>query len=181
MTQLQVAFTETISKNLKESLGLDNSFAVPRLTKIIVNMGVRDALSDKKSIENAKVVMGQITGQKPKVTKAKKSISNFKLREGDEVGLVVTMRGKRMYNFFDKLVSIVIPRFRDFHGLKRTSFDGHGNYTMGFVEFTVFPEIDQGKTERVQGLEIVVVTTAKNDTEGMALLEALGIPFQKTK
>ena len=142
-------------------------------------MGVKDAIADKKNMEKAAETLALISGQKPKVMKAKKSISTFKLREGDEIGLVATLRGERMYDFYDKLVSIVFPRLRDFHGVRRTSFDGHGNYTLGFSESTVFPEIDPGKVERVQGLEISIVTTARNNKEGEALLEALGMPFVK--
>ena len=130
-------------------------------------------------MEKAAETLALISGQKPKVMKAKKSISTFKLREGDQIGLVATLRGERMYDFYDKLVSIVFPRLRDFHGVKRNSFDGHGNYTLGFAESSVFPEIDPGKMDKVQGLELSIVTTAKNDKEGEALLEALGMPFIK--
>lgn len=142
-------------------------------------MGVKDALSDKKNIEKAIEVLGQITGQKPKITKAKKAISTFKLREGDEIGLMVTLRGKRMYDFFQKLVGVVLPRLRDFHGVPTKSFDGRGNYSLGFAESLVFPEIDPGKIDKIQGLEITIVTTAKDDKEGFALLKSLGMPFSK--
>lgn len=164
---------------VQKELGINNPMSVPKLSKIIVNVGVKDALSDKKSIEKVAGIIGQITGQKPKVTVAKKSIATFKLREGDKIGLVVTLRGKRMHNFFKKLVSIVLPRIRDFRGVKSTSFDGKGNYTLGFTEYTVFPEIDPGKVEKVQGLEISIVTTAKDNKEGLALLRIMGMPFQK--
>ena len=160
---------------------IKNPMAVPALSRIVVNMGVKDALIDKKNIEKAKAVLTQITGQKPKVTAAKKAIAAFKLRIGDEIGLVVTLRGKRMHDFFTKLIAIVLPRFRDFHGVKKESFDGHGNYTLGFPESAVFPEIDPGKVDRIQGLEISIVTTAKNDKEGYTLLKALGMPFAKVK
>jgi len=176
---LQEKFTKEIAGQLKKELGIKINMALPKLLKIVVNMGVKDALLDKKSVEKAAGVIAQITGQKPKITKAKKSISTFKLREGDEVGLVVTLRGKRMYNFFEKITSIVLPRLRDFHGVRTTSFDKHGNYTLGFVESAVFPEIDQSKVDRIQGLEISVVTTAKDDKDGLALLKALGMPFKK--
>lgn len=168
-------------KQLKEKLGIKNSYAIPRLSKIVVNMGVKDALSDKKNIEKAAAILAKISGQKPKITKAKKAISTFKLREGDEIGLVVTLRGKRMYDFYEKLANIVLPRLRDFRGVPRTSFDGHGNYTLGFAESTVFPEIDPATVDRAQGLEIVIVTTAKNNEKGFALLETLGMPFEKVK
>jgi len=170
---------EEKQKQLKEKLGIKNVHAVPRLSKIVLNMGVRDVLSDKKNLEKAGSMLSKISGQKPKVTKAKKAISTFKLREGDEIGLVVTLRGKRMYDFFEKLVNIVLPRIRDFHGVSRKSFDGRGNYTLGFEESAVFPEIDPATIDKAQGLEIAIVTTAKDNNEGTALLEVLGMPFVK--
>jgi large subunit ribosomal protein L5 len=168
-----------ITKKVQEELGIKNVMETPKITKIVVNMGVKNALSDKKNIESAATVLTQITGQKPKVTKAKKSIASFKLREGDQIGLMVTLRGKRMNNFYNKLITIVLPRIRDFHGVKRTSFDGKGNYALGFSEQTVFPEIDPGKADKVQGLEICIVTTAKDNTQGLKLLEVMGMPFVK--
>ena len=179
MEPLQQRFQKTITQELKKQLGLANTMAVPRLSKIVVNMGVKDAIADKKNIERAAVAVATITGQKAKITKAKQSIAGFKLRENDPIGLVVTLRGKRMYAFFDKLVKIVLPRIRDFHGVKRTSFDGRGNYTLGFVDYTVFPEIDPGSVERMQGMEIVFVTSANENNSGMKLLEAMGMPFTK--
>lgn len=173
-----------MKEELQKQLGIKNSMAVPRLTKIVINMGVKDALADKKNIEKAASVLMQLTGQKPKVAAAKKSIASFKLRQGDKIGLVVTLRGKKMRDFFTKLVSVVLPRFRDFHGLKKESFDRCGNYTIGLAESSVFPEIDPGKVDAVlvrQGLEITIVTTAKNDKEGFELLKALGMPFTKTQ
>lgn len=172
---------EEKQKQLMEKLGIKNIHAVPRLSKIVVNMGVRGVLSDKKNLEKAQGLLSKISGQKPKVTKAKKAISTFKLRQGDEIGLVVTLRGKRMQSFFEKLTGIVLPRLRDFRGVPRTSFDGHGNYTLGFTESTVFPEIDPSAVESSQGLEVVIVTTAKNNEEGYSLLENLGMPFEKVK
>ena len=179
MDSLQKNYQTKLAKDLQEKLSLKNPMAVPRLTKIVVNMGVKDAVADRKRIDQTREVLVKITGQKPKTTKAKKSIASFKLREGEEIGLVVTLRGKRMYEFFDKLVKIVLPRLRDFHGLKRTSFDGRGNYALGFTEYSVFPEIDMGQVERVQGMEMIFVTSAPTDEQGLALLEALGIPFTK--
>jgi large subunit ribosomal protein L5 len=176
---LQDKFNTEIAKALQEKLGIKNVNAVPTLSRIVVNMGVKDALADKKNVEKAAGTMAQVTGQKPKVMKAKKSIAAFKLRAGDEVGLMVTLRGKRMYDFYQKLVTIIFPRFRDFHGVKKESFDGHGNYTLGFAESTVFPEIDASKVESIQGLEISIVTTAKNNEQGYELLKALGMPFVK--
>ncbi|MCL4353887.1 50S ribosomal protein L5 [Patescibacteria group bacterium] len=176
---LEERFNKEISKKIKTDLNIKNPMALPKLLKIVVNMGVKDALADKKNIEKAGVILTQIVGQKPKIMKAKKSISTFKLRQGDQIALVTTLRGKRMYGFFEKITNIVLPRLRDFRGVRRTSFDGRGNYTLGFPESSVFPEIDPSKVDRIQGLEIVIVTTAKDDKQGLALLEALGMPFQK--
>lgn len=164
---------------LKEKLGIQNIHAVPKLSKIVVNMGVKDALSDKKNIEKGALMMSKITGQKAKVMKAKKAISTFKLRQGDEIALMVTLRGKRMYDFYEKLTKIVLPRIRDFRGVGRKSFDGKGNYTLGFAESTVFPEIDPATVDRIQGLEVTIVTTAKDNNQGLVLLEILGMPFVK--
>lgn len=170
---------EEKQKQLKEKLGIKNVHAVPKLSKIVINMGVKDVLSDKKNLEKASAQLSKISGQKPKITRAKKAISTFKLREEDEIGLVATLRGKRMYNFFEKLIGIVLPRLRDFRGIPRKSFDGHGNYTLGFEESTVFPEVDPATVDKAQGLEVVIVTTAKDNNEGLALLEILGMPFVK--
>lgn len=174
-------FTEEKLPKLGQDLGIKNIFAVPRLSKIVVNMGVRDVLLDKKNMEKGESLLVRITGQKPKIVKAKKSISTFKLRKGEEIALMVTLRGKRMYDFFEKLTKIVLPRLRDFRGVKRDSFDKMGNYTFGFSEVGVFPEIDPSTVDRAQGLEITIVTTAKNNKEGLALLEALGMPFEKER
>lgn len=182
MDNLQNRFKKQIAVNLQKELGLKNPMSVPSLSKIVVNMGVKDAILDKKNLEKATAILSQVTGQKPKWTTGKKSISSFKLREGDRIGLVVTLRGKKMYDFFERLVSVVMPRFRDFHGARKVSFDGNGNYTLGFVESTVFPEIDPGKFDPVagrQGFEVTVVTTAKDDKSSFALLKAMGMPFQK--
>lgn len=179
MSVLEEKYKKEIVLNLQKSLGIKNPMAVPKLSKIVVNIGVKDAILDKKNIEKVENILSQITGQKPKVTKAKKSISSFKLREGDKIGLMTTLRSKRMYDFFEKLVSIVLPRLRDFHGVLRKSLDEQGNYTIGFTECTVFPEIDPGKIDKIQGLEITIVTTAKDKKEGMALLENLGMPFEQ--
>ncbi len=176
---LQEKFNKEIIKTLKEKFGIKNVHDIPRLSKIVINMGVKDAVVDKKNIEKSAEVLIQITGQKPRVNKAKKSIASFKVREGDQVGLTVTLRGKRMYDFYQKLTSIVFPRLRDFHGVKTTSFDGRGNYTLGFAEASVFPEIDPSKIDRPQGLEISVITTAKTNEQGLELLRALGMPFVK--
>lgn len=181
MNSLQEKFKKEILKVLQTNLGIKNVHEVPQLLKIVINMGVKDALADKKNIEKATEVLGLIAGQKPKIMKAKKSISSFKLRQGDQIGLMVTLRGKRMYDFYQKLTSIVLPRLRDFHGVKQISFDGRGNYTLGFAESTVFVEIDPSKVDKIQGLEISIVTTAKNNQHGYELLKALGMPFQNKK
>ena len=181
INSLQESFKKELAKKLQEDLGIKNPNAIPALFKIVLNMGVKDALSDKKNIEKASETLSLIAGQKPRIMKAKKSIASFKLREGDEIGLMVTLRGKRMYDFYQKLTTIVFPRIRDFHGVKKESFDGHGNYTLGFEESAVFSEIDPSRVEKVQGLEISIVTTAKDDKEGYALLKALGMPFKKDK
>lgn len=163
---------------LQSELGMRNVHQVPRLSKIMINMGVKDALLDKKNLEKAQEVLGKIAGQRPKIVKAKKSIATFKLRQGDEMALLVTLRGKRMYDFFEKLTKIVLPRLRDFHGVSQGSFDGHGNYTLGFTENTVFPEVDPAALDKIRGLEVTIVTTAKNNDQGLVLLKALGMPFK---
>ena len=179
MSTLMQNFNTTITRELQKELAIKNKHGVPRLKKIVVNMGIKDAIADKKNIEVAAEVLAQITGQKPKVTKARKSIATFKLREGDKIGVMVTLRGKRMYDFYEKLVSIVLPRLRDFRGVSIKSFDGRGNYSLGFSESIVFPEIDPSKIEIVQGLEITIVTSSTDNKEAEALLRALGMPFSK--
>ncbi len=179
MDNLMTRFNNKIARDLQKELGTANLFATPKLKKIVVNIGVKDALSDKKNIDNSVAILTQITGQKPRITKARKSIATFKLREGDQIGVAVTLRGKRMYDFYEKLVSIVLPRLRDFRGVSVKSFDGKGNYSLGFSEPIVFPEIDPSKIEITQGLEVTIVTSARDNNEGMALLKSLGMPFQK--
>jgi len=178
---LQEQFNTEIAVKLQEKLGIKNVMALPKLSKIVVNVGVKDAVADKKNIEKMKGAIELITAQKPRIAKAKKAIATFKLREGDPIGVVVTLRGKRMYTFLDKVIKIVLPRIKDFRGVKRTSFDGQGNYTLGFYEYSVFPEIDPASVERLQGMELVIVTTARTNEEGFALLESLGMPFAKEK
>jgi large subunit ribosomal protein L5 len=181
MDNLRTQYTTTITKDLQGALKVKNPMAVPALTKIVVNMGVKDAISDKKTVEKMAAVLGQITGQKAKVNKAKKSIATFKLREGDPIGVMVTLRGARMYEFFEKLVKVVMPRLRDFHGVSNTSFDGRGNYALGLSEYAVFPEIDPATVDKLQGLEIIMVTSAQDNASAHLLLEKLGVPFQKEK
>jgi len=176
---LQKKYKEEVVKKLEKELGIKNPMAVPHLTKIVVNMGVKDAASDKKIIEKMSVALSQVTGQKAKPTRARLAIAGFKIRQGDVIGLMVTMRGKRMYEFYDRLIKIVLPRLKDFRGVPRGSFDGKGNYTLGFHEYSTFPEIDPASVERLQGMEMIFVTTAKTNEHGLALLEALGMPFAK--
>jgi len=172
-------FNEEIVPKLQKRLKEDNAMAAPRLQKIVVNTSSREFLVDKKNIEKYAEDLVTITGQKPKVVKAKVSVATFKLREGDQIGLVVTLRGDRMYDFFEKLVKIVLPRVKDFSGVSRDSFDGHGNMTIGFSDQMVFPEIDSGKVDRIRSLQMIIVTSAKSDEEGLALLEEMGMPFKK--
>ena len=181
MSNYKNKFNKEILPKLEKRLGVTNPMAVPKLQNIVLNTSSREFLADKKNIEKYAEEMVTISGQKPKVAKAKISVATFKLREGDEIGLVVTLRGDRMYDFFEKLVTIVLPRVKDFSGVSRDSFDGHGNMTMGFSEQTVFPEIDPGKVDRIRSLQLVLVTTAITDAEGMALLEEMGMPFKKVK
>lgn len=176
---IQKKFKEELVQKLEKDLGIKNPMAVPHLEKIVVNMGVKDAVTDKKIIEKMSAALSQITGQKAKPTKARKAIAGFKIRQGDTIGLVVTLRGKRMYAFYDRLVKIVLPRLKDFRGVPRGSFDGRGNYTLGFHEYSTFPEIDPASVERLQGMEMIFVTTAPDNAQGFALLEAMGMPFAK--
>ena len=177
MTRLKTQYMEKILPALKEQFGLKNDLAVPRLEKIVLNMGVGEATQDRKHIDSAVEDMTLIAGQKPVVTRAKKSISTFKLREGMAIGCKVTLRGQRMYEFLDRLVNIALPRQRDFRGLNAKSFDGRGNYAMGIKEQIIFPEIDYDKVNRISGMNIAFVTSATNDEEGRALLRHLGMPF----
>ena len=178
-TRLLERFNSEIKANLMKKFEYKSVMEVPHLDKIVVNIGVGDAVSDKKRIEESVEELALITGQKPVVTKAKKSIATFKLREGEPIGCKVTLRGVRMYEFFDKLVSISLPRVRDFRGVSKNSFDGRGNYTLGIKEQLIFPEIDYDKVNKVRGMDIVIVTTAKTDEEAYALLKELGMPFSR--
>jgi len=176
--RLKVAYRERVQAELRSALGLSNVMEVPRLEKVVVNMGVGDALRDGRMLEAAVEDLQIITGQRPVITKARKSIAGFKLREGQQIGAKVTLRGDRMWEFIDRLVSISIPRIRDFRGLNPNAFDGHGNYTLGLTEQLIFPEIDYDKVAKVRGMDITVVTTANDDEQGRALLVALGFPFE---
>jgi large subunit ribosomal protein L5 len=176
--RLKQKYQSEISDKLKADLGFTNVHQVPNLVKIVVNMGVGEAARDGKIIEGAVADLTKITGQKPQVTKARKSIAQFKLREGQPIGAHVTLRGDRMWEFLDRLLSLSLPRIRDFRGLSPKQFDGSGNYTFGLTEQSMFHEIDQDRIDRVRGMDITVVTTAKTDEEGRALLRQLGFPFQ---
>jgi len=176
--RLKQKYRAEIVPALREEFGFANIMQVPGLVKVVVNTGVGEAARDSKVIEGAVADLTLITGQKPMVTKARKSIAQFKLREGQAIGAHVTLRGDRAWEFLDRLVSLALPRIRDFRGLSPKQFDGHGNYTFGLTEQSVFHEIDQDKIDRVRGFDITVVTTAKTDDEGRALLKALGFPFK---
>ncbi|MDQ0663478.1 large subunit ribosomal protein L5 [Arthrobacter ulcerisalmonis] len=176
--RLKTKYAESIKAALQDEFKYQNVNQVPRLVKVVVNMGVGDAAKDSKLIDGAVRDLTQITGQKPQVTKARKSIAQFKLREGMPIGAHATLRGDRMWEFVDRLVSLALPRIRDFRGLSGKQFDGNGNYTFGLTEQVMFHEIDQDKIDRVRGMDITVVTTAKTDDEGRALLKALGFPFK---
>ena len=177
--RLKTRYDSEIRAQLKDQLGLANVMQVPRFEKIVINMGVGRAAQQASLLENAVKDLTIIAGQKPLVTKAKKSIAGFKLREGNSIGAKVTLRGDRMWEFFDRLVSIAIPRIRDFRGLNPNAFDGRGNYTFGVTEQLIFPEIDYDKIDQPRGMDITIVTTARTDAEGKALLDAFGFPFRR--
>ena len=177
--RLKTRYRDEIKSTLSEQFGYANPMQIPGVTKVVVNMGVGEAARDSKLIEGAIRDLTAITGQKPLVTKARKSIAQFKLREGMPIGAHTTLRGDRMWEFLDRLVTIALPRIRDFRGLSPRQFDGNGNYTFGLTEQSMFHEIDQDKIDRVRGMDITVVTSATNDDEGRALLKALGFPFKE--
>ena len=179
MPRLKARYREEIIPELKKEFGFGNIMQVPGLTKIVVNMGVGDAVSQAKLLEGAIRDMTTITGQRPITTRAKKSIAGFKLREGNPIGVKATLRNDRMWEFFDRLVTLAIPRIRDFRGLPTKSFDGHGNYTFGVTEQLIFPEVSYDDVDRTRGMDITIVNTAKTDEQGRALLDAFGFPFKK--
>ena len=177
--RLKVKYESEVKKALMEKYKYSSVMQIPALSKVVVNIGVGDATQDGKRLEEAVAELTQITGQKPIITKAKKSIASFKLREGQEIGCKVTLRGVRMWDFYDKLVSIALPRVRDFRGVSKNAFDGRGNYTLGIKEQLIFPEIDYDKVQKVRGMDIVIVTTARTDEEAYTLLDLLGMPFHR--
>lgn len=176
---LKERYTNEIAPTLKKALNLDNVMQVPRIEKVVVNIGVGEALDNAKALDAAVGDLVQITGQKPVIQKARKSIANFKLREGQAIGVKVTLRGERMWSFLDRLMNVALPRVRDFRGISANSFDGRGNYTLGLREQLVFPEIEYDKIDKIRGLEISIVTTARNDDESRQMLQLLGMPFRK--
>jgi large subunit ribosomal protein L5 len=177
--RLKQIYHDKLVPELKEKLGLKNTMQVPRILKITVNMGVGEAVADKKVMDAATADMAKITGQKPAVTKAKKSVATFKVRDGQAIGCKVTLRGDRMYEFLDRLVSIAIPRIRDFRGISTRSFDGRGNYSLGVKEQIIFPEIQYDQIDQIRGMDITISTSAHDDKHGRALLEAFKFPFRK--
>lgn len=179
MSIIKDKYNNVVKPELVKEFNYSSIMEVPRLEKIVVNMGVGDAVFNPKVLDDAVLELTALTGQKPVITKAKKSVSNFKLREGMPIGAKVTLRGERMYHFFNKLVSVALPRVRDFRGISENAFDGRGNYTVGVREQIIFPEISLDKVKKVRGMDIVIVTTAKTDQEGRALLTHLGMPFRK--
>jgi len=179
MARLKQVYRETILPKLKSDLGLANTMEVPKITKITVNMGVGEAVADRKLMDAAVADITKITGQKPVVCKAKKAIASFKLREGLAIGCKVTLRGDRMYEFLDRLISVAMPRIRDFRGVSARAFDGRGNYTLGVKEQIIFPEIQYDQIDQLRGMDITITTTARDNKQGRALLEAFNFPFRK--
>lgn len=175
--RLLVDYRKRIIPSLMKRFGFQNFLRAPQVTKVVLNIGVGEATQDIKLLDLAVADLARVSGQKPSIRKAKKSIANFKLRSGMPVGVMVTLRGKRMYEFLDRLINATIPRIRDFRGVSRKSFDGHGNYSLGVVEHVIFPEIDRDKVTRLWGMDVTIVTSAKNDEEGYELLREMGMPF----
>ncbi|HSY47665.1 MAG TPA: 50S ribosomal protein L5 [Thermoanaerobaculia bacterium] len=177
--RLKEKYQTEVRKKLQEQFGIKNPMAVPKVEKVVLNMGMGEAISNAKILDSAVDELGQITGQKPIITKAKKSIASFKLREGQSIGAMVTLRGEKMYEFLDRLISTALPRVRDFRGVPSKSFDGRGNYTLGIRDHLIFPEIDITKVDKSKGMNITIVTNAKDDEQARFLLRELGLPFTK--
>ena len=176
-SRLKEQYQKEVRKKIQSEFGITNTMAVPKIEKIVLNMGMGEAIQNAKILDNAVEELAQIAGQKPVITKAKKSIASFKLREGQAIGTMVTLRGEKMYEFLDRLINIALPRVRDFRGVPTKSFDGRGNYTIGIREHFIFPEIDVAKVDKSKGMNITIVTTAKNDEQARFLLKELGMPF----
>lgn len=181
MTSFEEKYKKEILPQLVKELGLNNLLAAPRVEKVVVNVGLKEGADDKEVLTSASQILSLITGQKPKLARAKKAIAGFKLQAGDPIGLTVTLRGRRMFDFLEKLFKIVLPRMRDFQGVSNRSFDGRGNYSLGIPEQIVFPEVDYTKVDKVRGLEITVVTTTDSDKQAKKLLTLMGMPFEKTE
>jgi large subunit ribosomal protein L5 len=179
MSRLQDFYRDTVVSKLRKDLNIENPMQVPRITKITVNMGVGEAVADRKLVDTAAADMTRITGQKPLITRSKKAIASFKLREGLPIGCKVTLRGERMYEFLDRLITIAMPRIRDFRGVSARAFDGRGNYTLGVKEQIIFPEIQYDTIDKIRGMDITITTSAADDAQGRALLEAFNFPFRK--
>src|SRR5437588_12866637 len=179
MARLKERYQKEIAPSLAKEFGIENPMAVPRLDKIVLNMGMGEAIANAKVLDTAVTELTSIAGQKPVITKAKKSIASFKLRQGMPIGAMVTLRGDRMYEFFDRLVSVALPRVRDFRGVSPKAFDGRGNYTLGIRDQLIFPEIDFNKVDKTRGMNISIVTTVRDDEQARALLRALGMPFRQ--
>ncbi len=177
--RLKEHYMKEVRRKLQDEFKIDNPMAVPKIEKVVLNMGMGEAISNAKLLDTAVEELATITGQKPVITRAKKSIASFKLREGQAIGTMVTLRGEKMYEFLDRLISIALPRVRDFRGVPTKSFDGRGNYTLGIRDHLIFPEIDPGKVDKPKGMNITIVTTAKNDDQARVLLRELGMPFNK--
>jgi large subunit ribosomal protein L5 len=178
MTRLKDKYRDEVVPELQKQFSYSSPMAIPKIAKVHVNLGLGEAIQNAKLLDAAAKELGMITGQKPVITKARKSIANFKLRQGMPIGCAVTLRGDRMYEFLDRLISIAMPRIRDFRGVSPKSFDGRGNYTLGLKEQTIFPEIDYSKVDNVKGMNITIVTTARNDSEALSLLRGMGMPFR---
>ena len=176
-SRLKEQYQKEVRKKIQSEFGIKNTMAVPKIEKIVLNMGIGEAIQNAKILDNAAEELSQIAGQKPVITRAKKSIASFKLREGQAIGTMVTLRGEKMYEFLDRLINIALPRVRDFRGVPTRSFDGRGNYTIGIKEHFIFPEIDVAKVEKSKGMNITIVTTAKNDEQARFLLKEMGMPF----
>jgi large subunit ribosomal protein L5 len=181
VTRVQALYRDSASAALQREFGYGNPMEIPRLSKIVLNIGLGEARENPRSLETASADLATITGQKAVITRSKKSIANFRLREGMPIGAMVTLRGQRMYEFFDRLVNAALPRIRDFRGCSTKAFDGRGNYSLGVREQLIFPEIDYDKVDRIRGMQINIITTARNDEEGKRLLELLGMPFAKSQ
>jgi len=179
MARLKQRYQKDIAPAIAKEFGIKNPMAIPRLEKIVLNMGMGEAIANSKVLDTAVIELTSIAGQRPVITKAKKSIASFKLRQGMPIGVMVTLRGDRMYEFFDRLVSVALPRVRDFRGVSAKAFDGRGNYTIGIREQLIFPEIDFNKVDKLRGMNISIVTTARNDEQARALLKSLGMPFRQ--